>query len=740
MQSTGTGGEQDLPAGPLQSDNARLQQELTLSRAAVRKLQQLLREEREMRPTTDPSLSGAAAELPLVRMQPERLSIGGRSNGDPATSVTSNSQLLCSYLSSSASRDDSSSCRSDDDDGSNKGESVGEHFRESKLTGLQCAASAVAQSNIGGSDSPDIHPRMVEVEVPLRIDAVTTSPLNKMSYGSTGASRGRTLLTCGSSNDAWSSQSVLVQSPVWNQEQQQTTTAMVLRPILLFALFTVSTVLMLLPGTVLSRTETARPLEEDLLLDAARLAAFSVGLLASRGLWTAALLPCAPLNPGSAAPPSKRWRRRDTPVYLALGLGSLLFSTGGFILCYGVGQSQRVIPAGLAHILIGAGESLLLTGMGILLCVEVGIVAGTLVSLDVLLFSWLLVNAMGILALPLLRLHLATLTVVTHRVWYNCTAVLLLFVGGLLLLSGSQNGPTDASLAHRSPSPGAPPPARKSIQRRRSISFLLRSLTVSQLTAALMLIHGYATALPPSSRPNPHTPPQEIVKGGTAWSPSYLAALVFCTAAAVMPLCTIPAVATRMHRYTPAWVCTTLLCLAWAASFVVTERTPTRRHRLTSLLPLCAVLTGAGYAAVVTGALQWIDRTERDHGSRGVKGSERPAAEDGAAAPLLPPRASSSALDRGAAVEREGWLPGRATLLSMCCAVVLMTCAVVLAAVAVVMRSRHWSPTRTGGSEVEPWTEAPRTLVMFVLLLTTGAMLSEWIQVVVGEGLWQRAR
>ncbi|GET86333.1 hypothetical protein, conserved [Leishmania tarentolae] len=275
-----------------------------------------------------------------------------------------------------------------------------------------------------------------------------------------------------------------------------------------------------------------------------------------------------------------------TLVHLMLCSGTGLMFWGTVLLRDGCRHANLSLAL-LGESFYGAGEALLLGGLGAVVSAEVGVTAGVIVSMQILLLSWLIVNAFGFFVLPSLNYYVYTTASILEALVYVNGFVCAL-VGSIVMLC-----PRD--LIKRAAQASA-----KDITRRKlwsaarhdvSICFFLRALTIGLLTAAVVLLlscglavfiptQAAATAVAESmksrelmststgmdSKATEATGSLKANQGSWATHQRHAPTLLFTYALVAMPICFIPRMAALINRWCSVPLLTTLLCGMWIIS------------------------------------------------------------------------------------------------------------------------------------------------------------------------------
>ncbi|CAG9569694.1 conserved hypothetical protein [Leishmania major strain Friedlin] len=275
-----------------------------------------------------------------------------------------------------------------------------------------------------------------------------------------------------------------------------------------------------------------------------------------------------------------------TLVHLMLCAGTGLMFLGALLLREGC-RDTNLSLAILGESCYGAGEALLLAGLGTVVSAEVGVAAGVIVSLQILLFSWLIVNALGFFVLPSLSYYLyITAAMLNALVYVNG------FIGALVF-SVVMLCPRDLiERAVRASGKDITPRKLWSAARHDvSLCFLLRALTVGLLTAAVVLLMscGFAVFIPTqaaaaavaestkshaqmSTSTDKGSRATEATESLTTYQDSWTThqrhapVLLFTYALVTMPMCFIPRLAALINRWCSVPLLTTLLCVMWIIS------------------------------------------------------------------------------------------------------------------------------------------------------------------------------
>ncbi|KPI88419.1 hypothetical protein ABL78_2484 [Leptomonas seymouri] len=464
----------------------------------------------------------------------------------------------------------------------------------------------------------------------------------------------------------------------------------VLRQYLLFLLLTITCVLLLIPGMMLGTVNVFEAAEGDdfyathnrfgrsALFVVARLGSCSLifllffGLVCAEGGRRHACVTASgskssdraatPLPVGAsstvsnspAPPPPASRPSRSSPLgtimhgMLCLG-AALLF--GGSLLFSRSCAARRLQLALLGMFLYGAGEALLLGSLGTIISSEVGVAAGVNVGLQVLLSSWLLVNAFGSFVVPKLSYDVYSPSQMLVSQVYTAAMI------GALVFCLVMLCPRDLieRAAHAHAKFLSPRKLLSAARHDVSLCFYLRALTVGLLTAGVMLIlvAGATIFVPPQAEAmsaSQSAKSQKLMGTGTGkrstadtatdagliagsidrWSSQqrHASASLFAFALLLVPLCFIPRLAAVVNRWCPVMMVTTLLCLMWSVSTAsswatVLELSPGPSSRksgqlwslwiwigehyiLSPSMQLCGVATGAIYTIVVSSLLRSI--------------------------------------------------------------------------------------------------------------------------------------
>ncbi|CBZ24235.1 conserved hypothetical protein [Leishmania mexicana MHOM/GT/2001/U1103] len=500
----------------------------------------------------------------------------------------------------------------------------------------------------------------------------------------------------------------IVSSPAercyWLQYLQRLWVTSVLRHLLLFFLVTVICVLLFIPGVVLATVNVFEAAEgEDFyalhnrfgrsaMLVAARLDACALvffaffGALCMISRWqqqqqqslasvdaqqgdaekaAAVAVPAT----GSAAPATTAAKQSQRSIFSVKSVGTLVH----LMLCAGTGfmflgsvllregcRKTNLSLAILGESCYGAGEALLLAGLGTVVSAEVGVAAGVIVTMQILLLSWLIVNAFGFFVVPNLSYYVyITAAMLNALVYVNGLIGTLVF--GVVMLCPRNL----IERAVRASAKDITPRKLWSAARHDvSLCFLLRALTVGLLTAAVVLLMscGFAVFIPTQAAAASvanSIKSRELMgtssgKGSKATEvtgalPTYedswtthqrhAPVLLFTYALVTMPMCFIPRLAALINRWCSVPLLTTLLCVIWiistgaswapvrgldalasnsggkngvaiaAVSAVLSWcsdicRWLAERHLLNPCINVCAVATGVVYTVVVSSLLR----------------------------------------------------------------------------------------------------------------------------------------
>ncbi|KAG5511058.1 hypothetical protein GH5_07264 [Leishmania sp. Ghana 2012 LV757] len=298
-------------------------------------------------------------------------------------------------------------------------------------------------------------------------------------------------------------------------------------------------------------------------------------------------------SPGSAAPTTTTTETPWRGIFYAKSAGALVH----LILCAGAGlvlfgcvvlregcRGANLSLALLGELCYGAGEALLLGGLGTIVSAEVGVTAGVSVSMQILLLAWLIVNAFSSFVFPKLSHYVYIAAGMVDALVY-----VTVFIGALafsvLMLS-----PRDLiDRAVRAHAKDITPRKLWSAARHDvSFGFVLRALTAGLLTAAVVLLMscGFAVFVPTQAvvmAVAKSIKSRELMGNstdtGTAATDSLpiyqdrwithqrrAPVLLFTYALVAMPICFIPRLAFLVNRWCSVPLLTTLLCAMWVIS------------------------------------------------------------------------------------------------------------------------------------------------------------------------------
>ncbi|KAG5484622.1 hypothetical protein CUR178_07213 [Leishmania enriettii] len=298
-------------------------------------------------------------------------------------------------------------------------------------------------------------------------------------------------------------------------------------------------------------------------------------------------------SPGSTAPTTTTTETPWRGTFYAKSAGALVH----LILCVGAGlvlfgcvvlregcRDANLSLALLGELCYGAGEALLLGGLGTVVSAEVGVTAGVSVSMHILLLAWLIVNALSSFVFPKLSHYVYIAAGVVDALVY-----VTVFIGALafsvLMLS-----PRDLiDRAVRAHAKDITPRKLWSAARHDvSFGFVLRALTTGLLTAAVVLLMscGFAVFVPTQAvvmAVAKSIKSRELMGNstdtGTAATgslPIYqdrwithqrrAPVLLFTCALVAMPICFIPRLAFLVNRWCSVPLLATLLCAMWVIS------------------------------------------------------------------------------------------------------------------------------------------------------------------------------
>ncbi|KAG5485515.1 hypothetical protein LSCM1_07601 [Leishmania martiniquensis] len=293
--------------------------------------------------------------------------------------------------------------------------------------------------------------------------------------------------------------------------------------------------------------------------------------------------------PTTATTTKKLWHRIFSVnsvgalVHLILCAGTGLMFCGCILLREG-GRNASLSLALLGETFYGAGEALLLGGLGTIVSAEVGVAAGVSVSLQILLMAWLIVNAFSSFVLPKLNLYVYIAAGMVDALVYVAGFI------GALVFSVLMLCPRDlVDRAARAHAEDITPRKLWSAARYDvSLGFFLRALTVALLTAAVVLLMscGFAVFIPTQAAVMAVTASaksRELMGNSTGtgtgttgslaiyqdhWITQQRRApvLLFTYALLAMPMCFTPRLASLISRWCPVPLLTTLLCIVWVVS------------------------------------------------------------------------------------------------------------------------------------------------------------------------------
>ncbi|CAJ1986591.1 hypothetical protein conserved [Leishmania donovani] len=594
------------------------------------------------------------------------------------------------------------------------------HIKE-EMSSLRVVSSPDEAVDGSGSAVPAMNDNEVGRRLPHHIPAAASpplaednTPLSSPTPHSTPVATAQWSVLEGTVTSVWSPAKTrsaamlagIVSSPAercyWLPYLQRLWVTSVLRHLLLFFLVTAICVLLFIPGVVLATVNVFEAAEgEDFyalhnrfgrsaMLVAARLDACTLVLFAFFGALcminhrqqpkslasvdaqqeeaetaAAVSVPAA----GSAAPATTAARQPWRSIFSVKSVGAfvhLMLCAGTGLMFWGTvllreGCRNTNLPlAILGESCYGAGEALLLAGLGTVVSAEVGVAAGVIVSLQILFLSWLIVNVFGFFVLPSLSYYLyITAAMLNALVYVNG------FIGALVF-SVVMLCPRDLiERAVRASGKDITPRNLWSAARHDvSLCFLLRALTVGLLTAAVVLLMscGYAVFIPTQaaaaavaestkshelmststgkgSRATEATGSLTTYQDSWATHQRHAPVLLFTYALVTMPMCFIPRLAALINRWCSVPLLTTLLCVMWiistgaswapvlglgalasnsggkdgvaiaAVSAVVSWCSGVwlwlaERHILNPCVDACAIATGAIYTVVVSSLLR----------------------------------------------------------------------------------------------------------------------------------------
>ncbi|KAG5506621.1 hypothetical protein JIQ42_06873 [Leishmania sp. Namibia] len=298
-------------------------------------------------------------------------------------------------------------------------------------------------------------------------------------------------------------------------------------------------------------------------------------------------------SPGSAAPTTTTTETPWRGIFCAKSAGALVH----LILCAGAGlvlfgcvvlregcRDANLSLALLGELCYGAGEALLLCGLGTIVSAEVGVTAGVSVSMQILLLAWLIVNALSSFVFPKLSHYVYIAAGMVDALVYVTVLI------GALAFSVLMLSPRDLiDRAVRAHAKDITPRKLWSAARHDvSFGFVLRALTTGLLTAAVVLLMscGFAVFVPTQAvvmAVAKSIKSRELMGNstdtGTAATDSLpiyqdrwithqrrAPVLLFTYALVAMPICFIPRLAFLVNRWCSVPLLTTLLCAMWVIS------------------------------------------------------------------------------------------------------------------------------------------------------------------------------
>ncbi|AIN95995.1 hypothetical protein LPMP_090790 [Leishmania panamensis] len=273
-------------------------------------------------------------------------------------------------------------------------------------------------------------------------------------------------------------------------------------------------------------------------------------------------------------------------VHLTLCVGTGLTFFGAVLFRKGYRNTNlRLVLLGQSC--YGAGEALLLGGLGTIVSAEVGVAAGVSVSMQILLLGWLIVNAFGSFIVPKLSYYIYIAAALLDALVYVTGFIGALVFGVVMLCPRDQI----ERAVHASAKDVTLRRLWSAVRHDVSLYFFLRSLTVGLLTAAMVLLmsSGLAIFVPTqaaaaavaASTKSSEQMATNVDKGtGGAAEARFLTSdqdswamhqrhapvLLFTYALVTMPMCFIPRLASLINRWCPVALLTTLLCAMWMIS------------------------------------------------------------------------------------------------------------------------------------------------------------------------------